>query len=127
MSIMEAKWGLIPDMGITQVLPQLMRVDQAKELMMTGRILDAKASEQVGLITRIVDDPLAAAKDLAKEIMSFSPEAVNGSKALVDKTWNLLPGLGLAVEAQIQSEIIGTPNQIESVFAGLEKRPANFE
>ena len=62
MSIMEAKWGLIPDMGITQVLHQLMRVDQANELMMTVRILDAKASEQVGLITRNVDAPLAAAK-----------------------------------------------------------------
>ena len=82
MSIMESKWGLIPDMGITQVLPQLMRADQAKELMMTGRMLDATASERVGLITRIVADPLSAAKDLAKEIMGLSPEAVNGSKAV---------------------------------------------
>lgn len=126
MSIMESKWGLIPDMGITQVLPQLMRADQAKELMMTGRMLDATASERVGLITRIVADPLSAAKDLAKEIMGLSPEAVNGSKVLIDKTWNLSPGLGLAVEAQMQSKIIGTPNQIESVVARLEKRSANF-
>lgn len=127
MSIMESKWGLIPDMGITQVLPQLMRADQAKELMMTGRMLDATASERVGLITRIVADPLSAAKDLAKEIMGLSPEAVNGSKVLIDKTWNLSPGLGLAVEAQMQSKIIGTPNQIESVIARLEKRSANFK
>ncbi|CAI8197699.1 MAG: crotonase/enoyl-CoA hydratase family protein [Planktomarina sp.] len=127
MSIMESKWGLIPDMGITQVLPQLMRADQAKELMMTGRMLDATASERVGLITRIVADPLSAAKDLAKEIMGLSPEAVNGSKVLIDKTWNLSPGLGLAVEAQMQSKIIGTPNQIESVVARLEKRSANFK
>lgn len=127
MSIMESKWGLIPDMGITQVLPQLMRADQAKELMMTGRMLDATASERVGLITRIVADPLSVAKDLAKEIMGLSPEAVNGSKVLIDKTWNLSPGLGLAVEAQMQSKIIGTPNQIESVVARLEKRSANFK
>ena len=127
MSIMESKWGLIPDMGITQVLPQLMRADQAKELMMTGRMLDATAAEQVGLITRIVADPLSAAKDLAKEIMGLSPEAVNGSKVLIDKTWNLSPGLGLAIEAQMQSKIIGTPNQIESVVARLEKRSANFK
>ena len=127
MSIMESKWGLIPDMGITQVLPQLMRADQAKELMMTGRMLDATASERVGLITRIVADPLSAAKDLAKEIMGLSPEAVNGSKVLIDKTWNLSPGLGLAVEAQMQSKIIGTPNQIESVVARLQKRSANFK
>ena len=127
MGIMEAKWGLIPDMGITQALPQLMRADQAKELMMTARILDAKTSEQTGLITRVVDNPLAAAKDLAKEIMGQSPEAVNGSKALIDQTWNLLPGSGLAIEAQIQSEIMGSPNQIEAVLAGMAKRPAKFK
>ena len=127
MGIMEAKWGLIPDMGITQALPQLMRADQAKELMMTARILDAKTSEQAGLITRVVNNPLEAAKDLAKEIMGQSPEAVNGSKALIDQTWNLLPGSGLAIEAQIQSEIMGSPNQIEAVLAGMAKRPAKFK
>ena len=114
-------------MGITQALPQLMRADQAKELMMTARILDAKTSEKAGLITRVVNNPLAAAKDLAKEIMGQSPEAVNGSKALIDQTWNLLPGSGLAIEAQIQSEIMGSPNQIEAVLAGMAKRPAKFK
>ena len=127
MGIMEAKWGLIPDMGITQALPQLMRADQAKELMMTARILDATTSEKAGLITRVVNNPLAAAKDFVKGIMSQSPEAVNGSKALMDQTWNLLPGSGLAIEAQIQSEIMGSPNQIEAVLAGMAKRPAKFK
>ena len=127
MSIMEAKWGLIPDMGITQALPQLMRVDQAKELMMTARMMTAETAQQVGLATRIVEDPLAAAQQLAFEIMSRSPEAVNGSKALIDQTWTLPMGEGLAIEGALQADIIGTPNQMESVMAGTSKRAPLFK
>jgi enoyl-CoA hydratase/carnithine racemase len=126
MSLMEAKWGLIPDMGITQVLPQLMRGDQAKELMMTARMLDAETAQAVGLITRIVDSPLEAARALADELIARSPEAVNGSKALIDQTWNLPPGEGLAIEAEMQANIMGSPNQIEAVMAGLAKRAPKF-
>ena len=62
LSIREAKWGLIPDMGITQSLPKLLRADLAKELIMTGRVLDADAALSMGLITRIADDPHTAAQ-----------------------------------------------------------------
>ncbi len=123
---MEAKWGLIPDMGITQALPQLMRVDQAKELMMTARMMTAETAQQVGLATRVVEDPLATAQHLASEIMSRSPEAVNGSKALIDQTWTLPMGEGLAIEGALQADIIGTPNQMESVMAGMSKRAPLF-
>jgi enoyl-CoA hydratase/carnithine racemase len=126
MSIMEAKWGLIPDMGMTQVLPQLMRGDHAKELMMTARMLDAETAQAAGLITRIVVSPLQAAQDLAIEILAHSPEAVNGSKALIDQTWSLPPGEGLAIEADMQANIMGSPNQIEAVMAGLAKRQPKF-
>ena len=64
MSIMEAKWGIIPDMGITQSLPQLMRADQAKELIMTGRILDAQEALALGLTTYVDADQTLSTRAL---------------------------------------------------------------
>ena len=125
-SIMEAKWGLIPDMGITQFLPKLMRADQAKELMMTARMITAEEAFSAGLITRIADDPMAAAQELAAEIATRSPEAVAGAKTLVDSTWATAPGEGLAVEGALQANLIGTPNQMESVMSGMMKRDPKF-
>jgi hypothetical protein len=51
---------------------------------------------------------------------------VNGSKALIDQTWNLPPGEGLAIEAEMQANIMGSPNQVEAVMAGLAKRAPKF-
>ena len=126
MSIMETKWGLIPDMGMAKDPPQLMRGDHAKELMMTAQMLDAEAAQAAGLITRIVVNLLKVAKVLAVELLERSSEAVNGSKALIDQTWNLPPGEALAIEARMQANIRGSPNQIEAVMAGLVKRPPKF-
>ena len=126
MSIMETKWGLIPDMGMAKDPPQLMRGDHAKELMMTAQMLDAEAAQAAGLITRIVVNLLKVAQVLAVELLERSSEAVNGSKALIDQTWNLPPGEALAIEARTQANIRGSPNQIEAVMAGLVKRPPKF-
>ena len=123
---METECGLIPDMGMTQDPPQLMRGDHAKELMMTARMLDAEAAQAAGLITRIVVNLLKVAQVLAVELLERSSEAVNGSKALIDQTWNLPPGEALAIEARMQANIRGSPNQIEAVMAGLVKRPPKF-
>lgn len=126
MSIMESKWGLIPDMGITQNLPKLVRADQAKDLMMTARVLDCRAAENLGLITRVCDDPLSEARAYAQEIAGRSPEAVQGAKALVEQTWTAQPGDGLKLEAELQAPIIGSPNQIEAVMANVQKRDPDF-
>lgn len=126
LSVMEAKWGLIPDMGISQNLPKLMAMDRAKELMMTARMLDGTQAETLGLVTRLADDPLTAARALAAEIAERSPEAVNAIKTLVETTWTLPPGAGLAVEAELQAPIIGSANQIEAVMANMQKRAPKF-
>ncbi|MCP5073299.1 MAG: crotonase/enoyl-CoA hydratase family protein [Rhodobacteraceae bacterium] len=125
-SIMEAKWGLIPDMGISQSLPKLLPADRAKELIMTGRVLSADAALSLGLITRIEDDPLAAAHVFATELASKSPDAVQASKKLVEGCWGCGPE-GLKLEAELQAPIIGAPNQIEAVMAGMQKREAKFK
>ena len=124
LSIREAKWGLIPDMGITQSLPKLLRADQAKDLIMTGRVLDAGAALDMGLITRIADDPHAAAQALAAELAARSPDAVRATKTLVEAAW-ATPG-ALALEAALQADLIGGANQIEAVMAGMQNRPPRF-
>ena len=124
-SIMEAKWGLIPDMGLTKLLPGLMRADQALELMLTARILAAPEAVGLGLVTRLADEPLTEARALARTIAARNPEAARGAKALMRRCW---PGndAGLALEAQLQAAIIGSENQIEAVMAEMQKRPPRF-
>ncbi len=125
-SIMEAKWGIIPDMGLTQSLPSLMRADQAKDLIMTARILDADEALTLGLITRIEKDPLGAAKGYAEALLWRSPDALKAAKRLVDQSWPAAPGDGLTIEAALQNVIIGQPNQIEAVMANMQKRPPKY-
>ena len=125
-SIMESKWGLIPDMGITQNLPKLLRADQAKELMMTARILNDKEADSLGLITRRADDPLSAAREFAAALAARAPQSVQGSKRLIEDMWAATPAEGLAREAILQADIIASPNQIEAVMANVQKRPPDF-
>ena len=125
LSIMEAKWGLIPDMGISQSLPKLMRADAAMELIMTGRVLEADEALNLGLLTRIADDPLDAAITLAQSFTTKSPDAIKAGKQLVNGTWGCGEA-GLKLEAELQAAIIGQPNQMEMVMATMGKREPKF-
>ena len=87
LSVMEVKWGLVPDMAITRTLPRLVRLDVAKELTYTGRVFSGTEAAALGLVTRIADDPLGAARELAAEIAARSPDAVRAAKRLYDETW----------------------------------------
>lgn len=125
LSIMEAKWGLIPDMGLSKLLPGVMRADQALDLMMSARVVDAAEAAALGLVTRLADEPLTEARALARAITGRNPQAMRGAKALTRTAW---PGgdAHLALEARLQAEIIGSANQIEAVMAEMQKRPARF-
>jgi enoyl-CoA hydratase/carnithine racemase len=126
LSVMEIKWGLVPDMGLTLALPRLVGIDVAKELVLTGRIVEAKEALELGLITRIDPEPLTAARKLAREIAEKSPDAIRQSKALLDHAWHMNPAESLALEAELQARVIGRPNQLEAVEANLEKRKPVF-
>jgi enoyl-CoA hydratase/carnithine racemase len=126
LSVMEVKWGLIPDMSITRTLPRLVGIDVAKELTFTGRLIDGNEAQRLGLVTRVSDDPLAAAQELAADIASKSPDAIRGAKRLFNAAWTGLADETLALEAEIQSSLIGSPNQLAAVTAGLQKQPAQF-
>src|SRR4051812_42510409 len=115
LSVMEVKWGLVPDMGITSTLPRLVRIDVAKELTYTGRILSGAEAAELGVVTRTADDPLAEARTLAATIAERSPDAVRAAKKLYDEIWNEPAEDGLLLETELQRGLIGSSNQIAAV------------
>jgi len=126
LSVMEIKWGLIPDMSLTRTLPRLVSIDVAKELTYTGRVFSGSEAEALGVVTHVTEDPLASALALAAEIAGRSPDAVRGAKRLLDEAWTGSPEQTLALEAELQLGLIGSPNQLAAVTAGITKRPAQF-
>jgi enoyl-CoA hydratase/carnithine racemase len=126
LSVMEGRWGLIPDMSITRTLPRLVGIDVAKELTYTGRMISGREAHALGLVTHLSDDPLAGARHLATEITGRSPDAVRGAKRLFDEAWTGSAEETLALEAEIQRRLIGSPNQLAAVQAGLTKQPPEF-
>lgn len=126
MSLFEIHWGLIPDMGVSQTLPRLVRADVAAELVFTGRVVQAKEALNIGLLTRLEADPLSAAIDLTKQIASKSPDAIRRGKRLLRDSARLNSDQALALEARLQSELVGTPNQMEAAMANLQKREPQF-
>jgi enoyl-CoA hydratase/carnithine racemase len=82
LSIMEVRWGLIPDMAISTTLRDLLPVDRAKELAWSGRIVSGEEALQLGIVTALHDDPLAAAMETAAAICAKSPDAVRSMKRL---------------------------------------------
>ena len=124
--VMEIRWGLIPDMGITRTITRLVPIDVAKELTFTGRRISGEEADELGLVTRVAHDPLAAALELAREIAGKSPNATRDAKRLYDEMWNAPAGESLALESELQQALIGSPNQIAAVTAGMAKQPAEF-
>jgi len=111
-SIMESRWGLIPDMGASVTLRELVRMDVAKELTMTGRIISGTEAEKFGLVTRCVDDPMEEAMSVAREIIERSPDSVAATKELFQSTWVADEELCLKKETDLQLKLMATWNQI---------------
>ncbi len=126
LSVMEIRWGLIPDMAITQTLPGLVRTDVARELIYTGRRVSGEEAAQIGLVTRVADDPLAAARELAADIAGRSPDAIRAGKRLVNDAWPGDAREALLLETELQVALLGSPNQLAAVTAGLARQPAEF-
>ncbi|RZV38499.1 MAG: crotonase/enoyl-CoA hydratase family protein [Chromatiales bacterium] len=125
-SVMESKWGLIPDMAISTTLRDILPPDRVKELAWTARVFDATEALRLGLVTAVADDPLAAAREMAAALRDRSPEAIRGIKRLVNSAWQCTEQEALALEAQLQLGVLGTKNQVEAVRANLEKREPCF-
>lgn len=115
LSVMEIRYGLIPDMGLSQTLPGLVRDDVARELTYTGRVVEAEEAQTLGLVTRISEDPRAEALELAAEIASKSPEAIRSAKRLLGAAPRGGTAEGLALEEELQRALLGSPGQLAAV------------
>eukprot|EP01065_Artemidia_motanka_P025544 TRINITY_DN30531_c0_g1_i1.p1 TRINITY_DN30531_c0_g1~~TRINITY_DN30531_c0_g1_i1.p1 ORF type:complete len:330 (+),score=94.42 TRINITY_DN30531_c0_g1_i1:71-1060(+) len=118
-SVMEAKWGLVPDMSGMVTLRELVPKDVAMELTMTARIFRAPEALQLGLVTRIHDTPLEEALRIAKEIVTRSPDAVAASKRLLHASWAESEARALHLETEIQRKLLGTWNNAAAAAKGL--------
>lgn len=125
-SIMEIKWGIVPDMGITVTGRHLIAADRLKRLAYTGQIIDGTEACRIGLVTELHDQPLGVATSLATDIASRSPDAIRALKSLLNESWNDSIDGALRQEALLQGRLIGSRNQIEAVMANLHKRSPEF-
>ena len=126
MSVLEIRWGLIPDMTGTQTLIQHVGLDVAKELTFSGRMVEGQECVDLGLATRVADDPYAEALAMAHEIAAKSPHAIRAAKRLMNNAGSLSTAARFEAERQEIGALIGSPNQAESVKAFFEKRDPVF-
>ena len=126
LSIMEIRWGLIPDLAISVTASGLVREDRLRELAYTGRVVDVREALEFGLVTAVHDDPLQAARDTARLIAGRSPDAIRAMKKLFNARRDLDAAKSLELEAGLQSRVIGRPNQLEAVRANIEGREPDF-
>ncbi|WP_229882661.1 crotonase/enoyl-CoA hydratase family protein [Pseudorhodoferax aquiterrae] len=127
MSVMEMRWGLVPDMAGIALMRELVRADIARELVYSARIVEAEEACRIGLGTRLAADPLAEALAMAREIAGRNPDAVRAAKRLMNQTADGDEAQLLLAESVEQQRLIGSANQREAVAAAMEKRAARFQ
>jgi enoyl-CoA hydratase/carnithine racemase len=126
LSVLEIRWGLVPDMTGTAALIRLVGEDVAKELTFTGRMVSGEDAARIGLATRVDADPHAAATALAREVAGNSPDAVRSAKRLLNRAADHDLAGQFLEESRALGALRGTPNQVEAVRAYFEKRPPSF-
>ena len=126
LSIMEIKWGIVPDMAGFVLTRGLLRDDVLRELTYTGRIVGAEEAVSLGLATRVCDDPLAQARALAQAIAGHSPNAIRAAKRLLNRVADGSAAALLQAESVEQLSLMGQPQQVEAVAAKLERRAPRF-
>ena len=122
LSILEMKWGLIPDMSGMVTLSRLTRVDIAQELTMTGRFFSGEEGAEYGLISKVSTDPVGEAEALASVIVEKSPDAIAATKYLFNKTWKKDTRGALLWERITQLRLLGRKNQRIAMANGLAKK-----
>ena len=93
-------------MAASQTLRDLVSLDVAKEMVLTGKVVSGEEAKQLGLVTRVCDDPLAEALKMAKGIAQKSPDAIIAGKRLLETAWHSSPEKGLKLEEELQNDIM---------------------
>lgn len=120
-SIMESRWGLVPDMGGTTLLRELVPLDMAKELTFTARILSGLDAERLGLVSHVREQPLEHAQELAADFVTRSPDALAAGKFLLQEAWSASESGALAAERRRQAQVMGHANNRIAIRRGMEK------
>ena len=125
-SVMESKWGLVPDMGGIALMRDLLRLDVAKELTFTGRVITGEEAAALGLVTHVSDQPREKALALAAEIATRSPDATAAAKHLLHQGWHGDEEETLAAERRWQRRVLGKKNQRAAARGNNAGTPAEF-
>ena len=125
-SVMELKWGIVPDMGGFALWRGLVRDDVLRELIYTAREFDCSEAHAQGFVTHIVDDPRAAAMTLAKAIAGRNPHAIRAAKRLANLAGDAASPEILVAGSEEQKKLLRSPNQMEAVMANMQKRAPDF-
>jgi enoyl-CoA hydratase/carnithine racemase len=121
LSVMEAKWGLIPDMTGSVTLRELVGMDVAKRLTMTAEIVDGQQALAYGLVTGVADDPAKEAEALVGQLLARSPDAVALTKKLFHSTWTQSPRRAFWTETWLQARLMRSANHRIARTANLAK------
>lgn len=127
MSVMEMKWGLVPDMAGYALWRGLVRDDVLRELIYTNREFSGTEAQTLGFATYVEDEPLSKAMEIAKVIAGKNPHAIRAAKRLHDAMYDGQTDDILMMESTEQDQIMRTKNQVEAVMSSMQKRPAQFE
>ncbi len=124
----EVRLAVTPGAGGTQRLPRVVGVARAKEMALTGRIIDAPEAERIGLVSHVVPAgrALAAAEEVAAEIAERGPLAVREVKRLIDLSVDVDMGAGIAAEIDASERVFASTDMREGAAAFFEKRPPRY-
>lgn len=125
-SVMEAKWGLVPDMTGSVTLRELVGMDVAKRLAMTAELFDGTRAAELGLVTGVSSDPLKDAEALAEELKTRSPDAVALTKQLFHRTRHLSPRAAFRIETRLQRKLLMSANHKIAKAAGMAKQVPEY-
>ena len=118
----EAKLGVIPGFGGTQLLRDNLSLHLSKELVFRGNIISADEAYRIGLVNHVVDDPLKKSIEIADEILRNSPYAVKEAKKLLNKDLSR----NFKEESNVYARCFSNKDSKEGINAFLEKRKPNF-
>lgn len=119
LAVMEAKWGLIPDMGGMVLMPGLVRADWMARLTYSAEPVEADLAREIGLVTELAEDPVARAGELARGIAGRSPSAMRAAKRLLRQAGRVSTAEMLRAESAEQIALIGKPDQMAAIAANL--------
>lgn len=125
-SVLEGRWGIIPDMSGARSLAELVGIDTAKRLTMTARMFSGKEAKDLGLVTELAADPVPAAEELARELALRSPDQLAAAKRLFNETWTASPRRTFARERVEQVRLLFNANTKAAREAALAKVAPQF-